>query len=932
MSNISIGAGLALDGEKEFKKAVQNINKDIKVLGTEMGKVTAQFGTNKDSIEALTAKSEVYKKTIVEQSSKVDILKKSLENAKKEFGENSDKVKDWQMKLNRAEAELYKTENALNDTTKQINEYGNESKQTGTQVEKAGKQAKDSGDDAKKGESGWSKLGEGLSNAGKHAAKAIAALAGATAAAAAAIGTMTVKSAYAADDINTMAKQTGLSTEEIQKFQFASEQIDVPIETLTGSLAKLTRNMQTAKEAGGSVADTYEEIAPDAAKVEAATLKLAAAQAKLTELQKSGKATSSQLLSAQAAITSAQENLDKVNTVQIKVTNGKEAKAAALAFEELGINILDVNGELRSNQDVFAEALDALGKMENETQRDAYAMQIFGKSAQDLNPLILGGADTLKQLGDQAEAAGLILGQDALDNLNSLADAIDTFKATVSGSGNLFSTAFASPIAGAVNTVTGYIQELAKSFTAGGFEALSDKIGEIITDIVNKINEALPKIIDFGLNIINKIVEGITQNIPALTETVITVADKLVKAFLDMLPMLVKAGIKAIISLMKGIAKALPDLIVKIVETVESIVDIIFDNLDEFIDAGIAVLMALIDGIVKALPKLISLIPKIIIKIIQAFTNNMPKLLESAAGIINAIIQGILISLPLLIKSLPKIITAITEFISKNLTAIVNSAVDIMMALIDGLIQAIPILVESLPEIIAAILDFFFNNIPVIIEAGFQLMVGLGKGMLMIMANLKPILESIVEAIVRGLATQLIKFSQFGKTAMEWIGNSMNENASWFGDNAFNIGRMFIEKLWSGITDKFKWLMDNIKELSVRIVDGTKEFFGIKSPSTVFAGIGGYMAEGLGKGFTSEMSEVEKKMRRSVPTNFDLKAKYNNSMAENIVNGLNTVLSVQSNRNITVQMPPIVLNGREVSKALLIPLKDEVKRSGMALA
>lgn len=126
MTMTKIGAVLALDGEKEFKSAVSGINKDMAVLGSEMGKVTAQFGSNKNSIEALTAKSDVYNKQIVEQKNKVEVLTNALEASKKEYGENSDKVKEWQIKLNNAEGQLSKTENALKQTTEQAKKLDKE--------------------------------------------------------------------------------------------------------------------------------------------------------------------------------------------------------------------------------------------------------------------------------------------------------------------------------------------------------------------------------------------------------------------------------------------------------------------------------------------------------------------------------------------------------------------------------------------------------------------------------------------------------------------------------------------------------------------------------------------------------------------------------------------------------------------------------------
>lgn len=100
------------------------------------------------------------------------------------------------------------------------------------------------------------------------------------------------------------------------------------------------------------------------------------------------------------------------------------------AFEKLGVNIYDTSGRLRNSEDVFYDVIAALGKIESQAERDAVSMDLFGRSAQDLNPLILGGADALKQMGDEAERAGLIMSQEALDAINEFNDEIDILKAT----------------------------------------------------------------------------------------------------------------------------------------------------------------------------------------------------------------------------------------------------------------------------------------------------------------------------------------------------------------------------------------------------------------------------------------------------------------------------------------------------------------------
>lgn len=113
--------------------------------------------------------------------------------------------------------------------------------------------------------------------------------------------------------------------------------------------------------------------------------------------------------------------------------NGSKDQKAA--FEQLGVAITDSTGKLRDNEDVFNDTIAALAKIPNETERDAVAFRLFGKSAQELNPLILGGADALKEIGDKAEQAGLIMGQDALDNINAFNDELDTTKAVVTQAG-----------------------------------------------------------------------------------------------------------------------------------------------------------------------------------------------------------------------------------------------------------------------------------------------------------------------------------------------------------------------------------------------------------------------------------------------------------------------------------------------------------------
>lgn len=112
----------------------------------------------------------------------------------------------------------------------------------------------------------------------------------------------------------------------------------------------------------------------------------------------------------------------------------KQMGAGSKAFEELGVEITNTDGTLRDSEDVWYDTLQALSKVENETERDVKAQEIFGKSAAELAGIIDDGGEALKQMGQEAEDAGLILSGDALNNANQFNDAIDKLKATASQS------------------------------------------------------------------------------------------------------------------------------------------------------------------------------------------------------------------------------------------------------------------------------------------------------------------------------------------------------------------------------------------------------------------------------------------------------------------------------------------------------------------
>lgn len=99
-------------------------------------------------------------------------------------------------------------------------------------------------------------------------------------------------------------------------------------------------------------------------------------------------------------------------------------------FDTLGISIYDANGNMRDATDIWYESIEALSQIENETERDAISMELFGRSAMDMAGIVDDGGEALRAMGEEADELGIILDQDALQSANEFNDAIDRFKAT----------------------------------------------------------------------------------------------------------------------------------------------------------------------------------------------------------------------------------------------------------------------------------------------------------------------------------------------------------------------------------------------------------------------------------------------------------------------------------------------------------------------
>ena len=407
----NINTRFTLSGEKEYKQAISEIGSGMKVLDSEMRKVQSAYAQNADSVEALNAKNDVLERKISTQTEKIEYLRAALQQSAEKYGEADKRTMQWQTSLNNAEADLNNLNNQFDENKKKIEESSKEMGNLGDVVNGL-----------------TSKLGIQLPDGMKSSMNAMGsldaqslALAGGFAAVAAAIVkvekamiSMTKESASFADNIITLSMQTGQSTQQLQEFAYASELIDVSVDTLQGSLTKLTNNMQDTMNGTGN---------------------------------------------------------------------------AKTSFEALGVSVTNADGSMRSANDVFYETIDALGKVKNETERDAMSMDIFGRSAQDLNPLIIQGSKTLKAYADEAHNMGYVLDDEALSALGAVDDAYQRLQKTQEGVKNQLAVEFAPYLEEFYGDATQGVKDLGKAIKDSGIVDAFGMLLETVGDILNPMSD-----------------------------------------------------------------------------------------------------------------------------------------------------------------------------------------------------------------------------------------------------------------------------------------------------------------------------------------------------------------------------------------------------------------------------------------------------------
>lgn len=489
----------------------------------------------------------------------------------------------------------------------------------------------------------------------------------------------------------------------------------------------------------------------------------------------------------------------------------------------------------------YAKAMQALDIALNgttEAQRAELAAMLAGKEGMSGLLAIVNASETdFQKLTDaiyDADGAAKEMAEIQLDNL---AGQLDILKSAVEGFEIEFFQSVGNPITETVTAAAEAVSHLTETFKSGGLGAAIQEIGGLAASALTALASSAPVFIETAVGLIQSFLSGIRDNLPEIASAALEIVGSLAAGIVEILPELAQTGTDIVLQLAQSIIDGLPGMVPAAVQTLASLVEQITGNLSQIIDAGIQVIVALGEGIIEALPDLIEKVPEIVSNIANVINDNAPKLLAAAGKLIVELGVGLIKNIPTLVANIPKIIQAVVDaWAAFNWLDLGMKAIT---AVKDGILKIVPAVKTAGKNVLDAVVNAIKSLPSKLAELGRNGITGLVNAM----RNLAGTAASAMSGIVSGILN-----------AITGLPGKM-----------LDIGGNIVKGIADGIKNGAAIAINAVADLARSVIDGAKNFFGIKSPSRVMAKeVGPYLPQGVAVGVEQEIPKTERAVSKQL--------------------------------------------------------------------
>ena len=614
MADSDFGLKIGIEGEREFRAALKDINQQFKVLGSEMKLVESQFDKQDRGVSSLTARNGVLTRQISEQKDKIELLRKALENSAESFGENDRRTQQWTVQLNNAEAELNNMERELKSNEKAIDGVGDEFQDAEKKADGFGDEVEDAADQSDRAKERFEKLSGVLRSVGI------------------ALGSVLVAAGAAVYKLG----------------KAVVEQFGQLEQNLGGSEAVFGEYAASIQKTGE---DAYRNLGVSQSEYLATANKMGAL------FQGVGVDQQTSLALTEKAM---QRAADMASVMGIETSAALEAVTGAAKGNFTMMDNLGVAMNATSIQAyALAKGLDFTWSSATQAQKAEVAMQMFfenteqyaGNFARESSQTITGSIGMLKAVA-QSWVAGL--GNANADTLALTRNMTDAFRTVMTNITPVLENivkalpdaldAILSEVSGILPTLVSTAASLFRQLLGTVLKLLPELIPvavDAVMTIIWALVDNLPLLLGAAVQMITALVSGIGQALPQLIPAIVKAVVLIVASLLGNIDQVIEAGMSILFGLIEGIINALPVLIEAMPQLIVAIVGCLIENLPKILSAGVRMIGALIQGIVGSIPQLSSNMPRVVSSIVNGVSKAIASVVDVGKNIVSGLWQGI---------------------------------------------------------------------------------------------------------------------------------------------------------------------------------------------------------------------------------------------------------------------------------------------------
>lgn len=438
MSTPKIGNRLTLDGEREYKAALSEINGALRVLGSEMKLTQTRFAEQADSLDALTAENDILERQLLTQREKVETLRSALQKSVETYGEASTKTSNYRVSLNNAEAELVKMERALKDSTDQLDRARSAADTAGGSYDGMGDDLDGAAQAASGSESIFSRLRQillGVADSGDDVSDASKRMRGEAGDLEDSFGDAADKGLSFGDAAEKLSDRLGINLPEgAKKALDAIGPVGTKFSAMLGWATALAAAVAAVETALAGITSERADYATGIANI-AQTINMSVESTQIWDYV---------LKTVGSSIEEAQGDL---SAFQEKILEASQGTGEAYEmFQRLGVAVVDQAGNLRSSEDVLNDVVTALQLMANETERNAISSTLLGSTGEKLIPIYNMTAQELEFLKEQKREIGVLTG-DEIESLKKVSQAMIDYEERTAAAKDALAKDFAPALA-----------------------------------------------------------------------------------------------------------------------------------------------------------------------------------------------------------------------------------------------------------------------------------------------------------------------------------------------------------------------------------------------------------------------------------------------------------------------------------------------------